>query len=128
MKKRYKTYLTLTILSILIFSCTKERYIDAPGNLVPKTVDQDATLPSISINGALLHSEAFGPEDSTLIICIHGGPVEITVTCLIARPLQQRVIGLFFTTSVEQGFLNGFQKVGIKLKAVMPLIKYFMMN
>lgn len=74
MKKRYKTYLTLTILSIFIFSCNKERYIDAPGNLVPKTVDQDATLPSISINGALLHSEAFGPEDSTLIICIHGGP------------------------------------------------------
>lgn len=74
MKKTIKTYLALTILSIFIFSCTKERYIDAPGNLVPKTVDQDATLPSISINGALLHSEAFGPEDSTLIICIHGGP------------------------------------------------------
>ncbi len=74
MKKKIKTYLALTILSIFIFSCTKEKYIDAPGNLVPKTVDQDATLPSISINGTLLHSEAFGPEDSTLIICIHGGP------------------------------------------------------
>ena len=57
-----------------LYGCEKERYIYEPGYLVPKTVDQDSSLPSISINGALLHSEAFGPEDSTLVICIHGGP------------------------------------------------------
>ncbi|MGN6212299.1 alpha/beta fold hydrolase [Parafilimonas sp.] len=74
MKKMFSTYLVYIIFSVFSFSCSKERYIDAPGNLVPKTVDQDSTLPSISINGALLHSEAFGPADSTLIICIHGGP------------------------------------------------------
>ncbi|MFV0604410.1 MAG: alpha/beta fold hydrolase [Niabella sp.] len=48
--------------------------ISDPGNLVPKTVDQDASLPAITINGAKLHSEAFGPVGGTLIICIHGGP------------------------------------------------------
>lgn len=74
MKKIFRIYLTFIIFSVFSFSCSKERYIDAPGNLVPKTVDQDSTLPSISVNGALLHSEAFGPADSTLIICIHGGP------------------------------------------------------
>lgn len=74
MKNIFRIYLTFIIFSVFSFSCSKERYIDAPGNLVPKTVDQDSTLPSISINGALLHSEAFGPADSTLIICIHGGP------------------------------------------------------
>lgn len=74
MKNLFRNYLTFLILSVFSFSCSEERYIDEPGNLVPKTVDQDSTLPSISVNGALLHSQAFGPEDSTLIICIHGGP------------------------------------------------------
>jgi len=74
MKKKFSIYLSFIIFSLFAFSCSKERYIDEPGNLVPKTVDQNSLLPSISVNGALLHSEAFGPEDSTLIICIHGGP------------------------------------------------------
>lgn len=74
MKISFGTYLLFIIFSAFSFSCSKEKYIDEPGNLVPKTVDQDSTLPSIFVNGALLHSEAFGPEDSTLIICIHGGP------------------------------------------------------
>ena len=34
---------------------------DDPGNLVPKTVVEDPTLPQIEVAGALLHAEAFGP-------------------------------------------------------------------
>ncbi|WP_062703225.1 alpha/beta fold hydrolase [Chryseobacterium indologenes] len=64
---------TFTIL-ILLFSCTDGRTIDEPGNLVPKTVDQDASLPSITVNGAMLHAEAFGPENGTMIVALHGGP------------------------------------------------------
>lgn len=74
MKDCFRIYLTVITLSVFSFSCDKESHVDAPGSLVPKTVVQDPTLSSISVNGALLHSEAFGPEDSTLIICIHGGP------------------------------------------------------
>jgi proline iminopeptidase len=59
---------------LLIVSCSKERLIDQPGNLVLKTVDQDPGLPSITVNGAILHAEAFGPPNSTMIVCIHGGP------------------------------------------------------
>ncbi|PKW29629.1 alpha/beta hydrolase [Flavobacterium lindanitolerans] len=58
----------------LLFSCGEELSIDEPGNLVPKTVTQDTSLPTIYANGAWLHSEAFGPEDGTMIIAIHGGP------------------------------------------------------
>ncbi|MGC1243446.1 MAG: alpha/beta hydrolase [Chryseosolibacter sp.] len=65
----------MTALSaLLFFSCTEERFIDEAGNLVPKTVDEDASLPSITVNGARLHAEAFGPPDSTIVVCIHGGP------------------------------------------------------
>lgn len=59
---------------VLFFSCTDERFIDEPGNLVPKTVDQDPGLPSITVNGARLHAEAFGLPDSTMVVGIHGGP------------------------------------------------------
>lgn len=62
------------LINMLFYSCTKERYIETSGNLVPKTVDEDTTLPSISINGALLHSEALGDPDSSIILVLHGGP------------------------------------------------------
>jgi proline iminopeptidase len=63
------------IISAFTFAgCDEERFIDEPGNLVAKTVDQDLSLPSITVNGAMLHSEAFGNPDSTIIVCLHGGP------------------------------------------------------
>lgn len=65
---------TAMLLTIAFSGCTKERKINTPGNLVPKTVDQDPSLPSITINGAKLHAEAFGSPDSPLLIIVHGGP------------------------------------------------------
>ncbi|MCC6752354.1 MAG: alpha/beta hydrolase [Saprospiraceae bacterium] len=60
--------------ALLFASCTEERTISDPGNLVPPTVEEDANLPSIVINGIRLHAEAFGHPDSTLVVCLHGGP------------------------------------------------------
>jgi proline iminopeptidase len=62
-----------TIMSFAIISC-EELDLTESGNLVPRTVDQDLSLPSITVNGVMLHSEAFGHPDSTMIVCIHGGP------------------------------------------------------
>lgn len=62
------------ISALLSFSCSDKLFIDDPGNLVPKTVDQDPSLPSIMVNNAQLHSEAFGHPDSSMVVCIHGGP------------------------------------------------------
>lgn len=45
-----------------------------PGNLVPKTVAEDPTLPRIEVAGALLHAEAFGPVLAPTVIVLHGGP------------------------------------------------------
>ena len=61
------------ILSFTIISCEKHD-LQEPGNLVPKTADEDPGIPSINVNGAILHSEAYGHPDSTLIVSIHGGP------------------------------------------------------
>ncbi|MGB3079596.1 MAG: alpha/beta hydrolase [Saprospiraceae bacterium] len=66
--------LTAAFAALLFASCDKEQLITEPGSLVPRTVDEDLTLPSITVNGAMLHAEAFGDPDSTIIVCLHGGP------------------------------------------------------
>ncbi len=47
---------------------------DADGNLVPKTVDEDPSLPSIEINGTLLHAETYGDPANPMVMVLHGGP------------------------------------------------------
>jgi len=74
-KVNYKMVLMVTIISANIFAgCEEEKFINEEGSLVPKTVDQDPALPSIIVNGAQLHAEAFGPVEGSLIIVLHGGP------------------------------------------------------
>jgi proline iminopeptidase len=46
----------------------------APGNLVPKTVEEDPSLPRIEVNGTTLHAEAFGDPTAPMIVVLHGGP------------------------------------------------------
>lgn len=67
--------LTVTGLACTMFlSCEKEMDMHEPGNLVPKTVVEDPSLPAISVNGTTLHAESFGNPDSSLVIFLHGGP------------------------------------------------------
>ncbi|HVY41013.1 MAG TPA: alpha/beta fold hydrolase [Polyangia bacterium] len=44
-----------------------------PGNLVPRTVIEDPTLPQIQVNGTHLHAEAFGDSAAPTVIALHGG-------------------------------------------------------
>lgn len=60
-------------LLFLIAACEPEDW-SKPGNLVPRTVDQDASIPSQEINGTLLHVESYGTPTDPLIVVIHGGP------------------------------------------------------
>lgn len=57
-----------------LWGCTKERLITEEGNLVPKTVEQDPNLPSVVVNGTMLHSETYGNPDSAMVVVLHGGP------------------------------------------------------
>jgi proline iminopeptidase len=47
---------------------------DEPGNLVPRTVVEDPTLPRIEVAGTLLHAEAFGDPTAPTVMVLHGGP------------------------------------------------------
>jgi proline iminopeptidase len=47
---------------------------NSAGLLVPKTVDLDTTLPSIKVNGTMLHAEAVGNSNDPMLLVLHGGP------------------------------------------------------
>lgn len=66
--------LAIAIANLFFVACKKEMSINDAGNLVPKTVDQDPSIPSIIINGTQLHAETFGEKDSAMVIFLHGGP------------------------------------------------------
>lgn len=45
-----------------------------PGNLVPRTVAEDASLPAIELNGSRFHLQTFGDTANPVIVFLHGGP------------------------------------------------------
>ena len=67
--------LAMTFVFVLTMSGCQEEFEPAkPGLLVPRTVDQDPTLPQLSINGTTLHAETYGDPSDPMIIVLHGGP------------------------------------------------------
>jgi proline iminopeptidase len=44
------------------------------GNLVPKTVDEDPTIPSVAVAGTVFHVETYGDPTKPVIVFLHGGP------------------------------------------------------
>lgn len=78
--ENFKTKLVSIALAFLVVltiqGCQEEQEFEPskPGLLVPRTVDQDASLPQLSINGTTLHLETFGDPDDPMIVLLHGGP------------------------------------------------------
>ncbi|BFM42745.1 hypothetical protein CFS9_13860 [Flavobacterium sp. CFS9] len=74
MKNKAFYSVTIVLSLFLFWGCEQENDVDEPGNLVPKTVDQDPTLPSILVNGTQLHAETFGNPNHPMLVFLHGGP------------------------------------------------------
>jgi len=68
-----RTLKTLFGILILLTGCELKDPME-PGTLVPKTVDEDPSLPSIVVNGTQLHSESYGDPNNPMVVVIHGGP------------------------------------------------------
>jgi len=62
---------SLGVILSLLTSCVDPT---ADGNLVPRTVDGDPSLPRVELNGTALHAEAFGDPAAPVIVVLHGGP------------------------------------------------------
>lgn len=74
MKTSRTLFLTILSAGLFLFGCEPELSIHEPGNLVPRTADEDPAVPSITVNGAQLHAEAFGDPNDPMIVVLHGGP------------------------------------------------------
>jgi proline iminopeptidase len=61
----------MAIVLIAISSCLDP---GESGNLVPKTVVEDSSLPALEINNTKLHLETYGDPKNPVIIFLHGGP------------------------------------------------------
>jgi proline iminopeptidase len=74
MPKKKRATLAAALALALALGATGCMDPDAPGNLVPATVEEDPSLPRIEVNGTLLHAEAFGDPRAPMIMMLHGGP------------------------------------------------------
>jgi proline iminopeptidase len=74
MKNKVFYSIALTVSVFFFLGCEEENHIDDPGNLVPKTVEQDLSLASIAVNDTQLHSEVFGNPKNPMLVFLHGGP------------------------------------------------------
>jgi len=67
-----KVLLGFVILSIVVFIAL---YFATGGTYeVPPTAAQDASIPSITLDGITFHAETFGETTSPVVIVVHGGP------------------------------------------------------
>src|SRR6478609_1687400 len=74
MKKKLSFLSIVLIAAIAVTACEKEMKVNEPGNLVPKTVTEDASIPAIDINNTRLHAETFGNPVDPMVVMLHGGP------------------------------------------------------
>ncbi len=68
----FKGSLLFLGLLALLFVCL---YFHTKGNYqIAATAAQNSEIPSISINGTLIHAESYGKDTNPVVIVIHGGP------------------------------------------------------
>ncbi len=65
--------LLFIITTFLVFACEPMDPAE-PGNLVAKTVDEDASVPSVTLSETKLHVQTFGKANAPKIFVLEGGP------------------------------------------------------
>jgi len=101
-----------------------------PGALVPRTVAEDPTLPSLIVNGNLLHVESFGDPADPILVLIHGGPGGDYRSLLNAKDFVQEGYFVVFydqrgTGLSERVDRSQFQDVQIMIDDLDALIDHF---
>ncbi len=71
---KMKALLLITLSILMLSTGCEELDPGQPGFLVPRTVDQDASLPSIIVNNTQLHAETYGNASDPMVVVLHGGP------------------------------------------------------
>ena len=72
--KLRKLFVGILFIVSVSYGCDGVMDPSEPGNLVPKTVMEDSSIPAVELNGSRFHAETFGNPDNPVIIFLHGGP------------------------------------------------------
>lgn len=88
MKNKLFNSAVIALSIFFLLGCENENDFNEVANLVPKTVDQDTTIPSIQINGTQLHAETFGNPNDPMVVFLHGGPGSDYRNALNAKELS----------------------------------------
>ena len=96
MKRKILKLLLVFAAPLFFMGCEKELKTTDPGNLVPRTVDQDPSLPSIIVNGTQLHTEAFGNPADPMVVFLHGGPGSDYRNALNVKSLADHYYVVFY--------------------------------
>lgn len=126
------TRLMLFVLALGGFSCNLENPA-TPGLLVPKTVDQDFSLPSLAINGTLLHVETYGKPSDPILVLIHGGPGGDYRSLLPAKAMAQQGFFVVFYDQRSTGLskrearsqFEGDDAIQLMIEDLDQLIQHF---
>ena len=96
MKRKILKLILVFAAPLFFMGCEKELKTTDPGNLVPRTVDQDPNLPSIIVNGTQLHTEAFGNPSDPMVVFLHGGPGSDYRNALNVKSLADHYYVVFY--------------------------------
>lgn len=126
--------LFILLLSVTLISCEED--MTKSGALVPKTVDQDPNIPSLSVNGTLLHVETYGNRQNPLLIVIHGGPGADYRSMLQAKMFANNGFYVVFYDQRGSGLsqreskssYNGRDTVDLFIDDLDALINHFHLN
>ncbi len=66
------------------------------GASVEKTVEQDPSISSVTIDGITFHSETFGNPDNPVVIVVHGGPGDDYRSLLSLKELSDEYFVVFY--------------------------------
>ncbi|WP_166921214.1 alpha/beta fold hydrolase [Flavobacterium poyangense] len=121
--------LTFAVSVFLFFGCEQGNELNEPGNLVPKTVDQDNSLPSIFVNGTQLHAETFGNPNNPMLVFLHGGPGSDYRNGLNAKQLANDGYYVIFYDQRGSGLSKRHDKksysIPLFLEDLTEVIKYY---
>jgi len=93
MKKVIK--ITLIVLAVPAFLFILF-YLLTMGVSVAKTVEQDPSIPHITIDGVTFHAEAFGNPENPVVIVVHGGPGDDYRSLLSLQALADEYYVVFY--------------------------------
>ena len=92
-RKANKIILIILAIPVVIFILG---YLLTMGASVPQTVEQDPSIPHVTINGVTFHAEAFGSPENPVVIAVHGGPGDDYRYSLSLKALSDEFYVVFY--------------------------------